>query len=233
LIAPAVLTLLEEGHLEVKGRLPWSSNHTFLGEVTLDGASSLVVYKPQRGERPLWDFPRGLFKREAAAWLLSEALGWSLVPPTVVRGGPFGRGSAQLFVDADFAQHYFTLRTERRHQPTLERLCVFDVLANNADRKGGHCLLGKDGQIFAIDNGLTFHAQWKLRTVIWDFGGDPIPEPLLDDLRRFQAADLPGALGELLLPAERAALRDRTELVLAEGHFPVDPSGQAYPWPLV
>jgi len=228
-----VSRLLEEGRLAVKGRLPWSSNYTFLGEVSLDGASSLVVYKPHRGERPLWDFPRGLYKREVAAWVLSEVLGWGLVPPTVTRNGPLGRGSVQLFVDADFSQHYFTLREDPRHQSTFERLCVFDVLANNADRKAGHCLLGRDGRIHAIDNGLTFHAQQKLRTVIWDFGGEPIPPPLLEDVRDFLEKALPEALAEVLLPAERAALRDRADLVLTEGHFPVDPSGQAYPWPLV
>src|SRR5215510_10950205 len=120
--AVPVLTLLERGRLDVKGRLPWSSNLTFLGEVSLDGATSPVVYKPVRGERPLWDFPRGLYKREVAAWALSEALAWDLVPPTVARGGPLGRGSVQLFVDADFEQHYFTLRENPSHHPALTRI---------------------------------------------------------------------------------------------------------------
>ena len=228
-----VFTRLERGRLDVKGRLPGSSNLTFLGEVTLDGVASRVVYKPLRGERPLWDFPRGLYKREVAAWALSEALGWGLVPPTVTRDGPLGRGSVQLFVDADFEQHYFTLREDPRHQMTLARICLFDVLANNTDRKSGHCLLGRDGRVYAIDNALTFHPDWKLRTVIWDYGGERIPAPLLDDVRRFRAADLPASLADLLLPAEREALRDRVDLVLSAGHFPVDPSGERYPWPLV
>ena len=228
-----VLTRLERGRLDVKGRLAGSSNLTFLGEVTLDGVASRVVYKPVRGERPLWDFPRGLYKREVAAWALSEALGWGLVPPTVTRDGPLGRGSVQLFVDADFEQHYFTLREDRRHQTTLARICLFDVLANNTDRKSGHCLLGRDGRVYAIDNALTFHPEWKLRTVIWDYGGERIPASLLDDVRRFRAADLPASLADLLLPAEQEALRDRVDLVLSAGHFPVDPSGERYPWPLV
>jgi uncharacterized repeat protein (TIGR03843 family) len=232
-VASAVLTLLERGRLDVKGRLPWSSNLTFLGEVSLDSAASPVVYKPLRGERPLWDFPRGLYKREVAAWALSEALAWDLVPPTVGRGGPLGRGSVQLFVDADFEQHYFTLRENPSHHPALARICLFDVLANNADRKSGHCLLGRDGRIYAIDNALTFHADWKLRTVIWDYAGERIPGPLLADVRRFRAAGLPASLADLLEPAERKALRDRADLVLSEGHFPVDPSGERYPWPLV
>ena len=229
----SVLTRLERGRLDVKGRLAGSSNLTFLGEVTLDGVASRVVYKPVRGERPLWDFPRGLYKREVAAWALSEALGWGLVPPTVTRDGPLGRGSVQLFVDADFEQHYFTLREDRRHQTTLARICLLDVLANNTDRKSGHCLLGRDGRVYAIDNALTFHPEWKLRTVIWDYGGERIPASLLDDVRRFRAADLPASLADLLLPAEQEALRDRVDLVLSAGHFPVDPSGERYPWPLV
>ena len=228
-----VSRLLEEGRLAVKGRLPWSSNYTFLGEVSLDGASSLVVYKPQRGERPLWDFPRGLYKREVAAWVLSEVLGWGLVPPTVTRNGPLGRGSVQLFVDADFSQHYFTLREDPRHQSTFERLCVFDVLANNADRKAGHCLLGRDGRIHAIDNGLTFHAQQKLRTVIWDFGGEPIPPEMLADVRRFARAKLPKTLSALLDPDEQKALRARAGALANAECFPVDTGGHRYPWPLV
>jgi uncharacterized repeat protein (TIGR03843 family) len=191
------------------------------------------VYKPERGERPLWDFPRGLYRREVAAYRLSEALGWGLVPLTVPREGPLGTGSLQLFITADFEQHYFTLREDPRHHPALRRMCVFDLLANNADRKGGHCLLGPDGRIYGVDNGLTFHAEPKLRTVIWEFGGEPIPADLVGDLRRLHEAGLPGPLAELLAPGECRALRARAATLLADGRFPEDSSGYRYPWPLV
>jgi uncharacterized repeat protein (TIGR03843 family) len=229
--APDVLT---RGALAVKGRLRWSSNATFLVEAALDGARALAVYKPSRGERPLWDFPPGLFRRELAAYHLSEALGWGLVPLTVRReDGPFGEGSVQLFVDADFEQHYFTLREEPAYRERLQRICAFDVVANNADRKSGHCLLGSDGAVYAIDNALTFHAEPKLRTVIWDFAGAPVPPDLLADLQRFAAARLPRPLAGLLDDAERRALRARARALADAGRFPDDPGGRAYPWPLV
>jgi uncharacterized repeat protein (TIGR03843 family) len=213
--------------------MPQSSNATFLAELELDGATGLAVYKPGRGERPLWDFPPGLFTRELAAYLLSEALGWGLVPPTVRREGPYGEGSLQLFVPADFEQHYFTLREDPAHHERLKQICVFDLVANNADRKAGHCLLTLDGAIYAVDNGLCFHAEPKLRTVIWDFGGESIPEALLADLRAFLAAPLPDALASLLSPAERAALCRRARSLVKDGRFPIDASGARYPWPLV
>ncbi len=233
---PAVVTapdLLARGDIAVKGRMPWSSNATFLVELGLDGASALAIYKPERGERPLWDFPPGLFKREIAAYLLSEALGWGLVPLTVARDGPFGEGSLQLFVAADFEQHYFTLLEKPEHRERLQRICLFDLLANNADRKSGHCLLGADGHIYAIDNGLSFHAEPKLRTVIWDFGGEPVPRPVLADVRRTLGRAVPAPLGELLDPAEQEALLARSRRLLREARFPADRSGHRYPWPLV
>lgn len=192
------------------------------------------MYKPARGERALWDFPRGLYKREIAAHHLSEALGWDLVPLTLCRDdGPYGEGSLQLFVDADFSQHYFTLYEDPAHRARLERICVFDLLANNADRKSGHCLLGPDGLIYAIDNGLCFHVEPKLRTVIWEFGGEPIPDGCLDPLRRLTRAPLPAPLAELLVPGEGDALLARAREVLDSGVFPIDMSGGRYPWPLV
>jgi uncharacterized repeat protein (TIGR03843 family) len=212
--------------------MPWSSNATFLVELTLDGTVGHAVYKPQRGERPLWDFPPALFRREIAAYLLSEALGWGLVPPTIERAGPLGDGSFQSFVPADFEQHYFTLREVPAHHARLRQICLFDLLANNADRKSGHCLLAAGG-IYAIDNGLTFHTDPKLRTVIWEFGGEPIPPALLDDVRPLAAGDIPSALAALLAREERAALVARATGLLAEGVFPVDHSGMRYPWPLV
>jgi uncharacterized repeat protein (TIGR03843 family) len=224
--------LLARGAITLKGRLPRSSNATFLAEVALDGATSLAVYKPTRGERPLWDFPRGLFRREIAAYHLSEALGWGLVPLTLERDGPYGEGSLQAFVDADFEQHYFTLLDDPEHHPRLQRICAFDLIANNADRKSGHCLLAPSG-IFAIDNGLCFHAEPKLRTVIWDFAGHALPSPLLDDVRRLLDNGLPKAMTALLDAHERRALTARAEALVTGGHFPVDETGSRYPWPLV
>jgi len=227
------LDLLTRGDVTVKGRMPRSSNATFLVECCLDGQTTLAVYKPARGERPLWDFPPGLYRREIAAYLLSEALGWGLVPLTTPREGPLGEGSLQLFVPADFRQHYFTLLEHGEHREALQRICLFDLVANNADRKSGHCLYVPDDRIYAIDNGLSFHADSKLRTVIWDFGGEPIAAALLEDLRRVCDSDLPPALAELLDADERRALRRRARGLLRSGHFPVDESGLRYPWPLI
>jgi len=213
--------------------MPWSSNATFLVEVTLEGTTTLAVYKPERGERPLWDFPRGLFKRELAAWHLSEALGWGLVPLTVQRDGPYGEGSFQLFIPADFEQHYFTLHEDPAHRGPLQRICLFDLISNNADRKSGHCLLGPDGGIYAVDNGLCFHVEPKLRTVIWEFGGEPIPTEMLADVRRFARVALPKTLAALLQPDEQKALRARATALAATDCFPVDTGGHRYPWPPV
>jgi uncharacterized repeat protein (TIGR03843 family) len=232
--ATAAVDLLTRGALTVKGRLPDSSNATLLVEAALDGTTTLGVYKPLRGERPLWDFPSGLFRRELAAWHLSEALGWGLVPLTVARAeGPYGEGSLQLFVPADFEQHYFTLREDERHHDRLRRICAFDLIANNADRKSGHCLLAEDGLIYAIDNGLCFHVEPKLRTVIWDFGGDDIPPAILEDVQRLQRAGLAAPLAELLEPVEQRALLKRARALVKAGRFPDDDGGYRTPWPLV
>jgi uncharacterized repeat protein (TIGR03843 family) len=232
--ATAAVDVLTRGALTVKGRLPWSSNATLLVEAELDGATALGVYKPERGERPLWDFPSGLHRRELAAWHLSEALGWGLVPLTVAREeGPYGEGSVQLFVPADFEQHYFTLREDARHHDRLRRICAFDLVANNADRKSGHCLLGEDGAIYAIDNGLCFHVEPKLRTVIWDFADEPLPPAMLEDLRRLATGPLPPAVAELIDADERRALLKRARALVKIGRFPTDTIGRGYPWPLV
>ena len=212
--------------------MPWSSNATFLVELETDGAVGHAVYKPGRGERPLWDFPPALYRREIAAYLLSETLGWGLVPLTIEREGPFGDGSLQDFVDADFDQHYFTLREDAAHHPRLKQICLFDLVANNADRKAGHCLLG-GGAIYAIDNGLSFHVEPKLRTVIWDFAGEPIAPQWIADLQRLVGGGLPDALAALLDRAERKALVARARRIVDDAVFPADGSGMRYPWPLV
>jgi uncharacterized repeat protein (TIGR03843 family) len=228
-----LLAFLRDGELTVQGRMPWSSNATFLVDVTHDGETRQAVYKPVRGERPLWDFPPGLGKRETAAWELSVALGWDIVPPTVLRDGPLGEGSLQLFVDADFEQHYFTLLEDETFHPQLRMLAAFDIVANNTDRKGGHCLLAKDRRIYGIDHGLAFHEDFKLRTVIWDFGGEAVPDELLEDLRRFVASAPTPALAGLLTPVECRAVVFRARALVDNGVFPIDQSGRQYPWPLV
>ena len=230
------LSVLARGQVELRGRLPWSSNATFLAAICHDANTMMAVYKPRRGERPLWDFPDGLFLREVAAYRLSEALGWGIVPETVARAdGPLGPGSLQRFVPSDFSQHYFTLLEDPAHHDALRTIAAFDLVANNADRKSGHCLLGDDGRIWAIDNGLCFHAVPNLRTVIWEFSGEPLPPARLDDLERLAGTGAGGAgLDELLRPAEVAALDKRVAALLRRGSFP-DPgsSRRSYPWPLV
>lgn len=224
--------LLARGEISLRGRLPRSSNATFLVELTLDGARGLAVYKPGRGERPLWDFPPNLYRREVAACRLAEALGWPVVPPTVERPGPLGPGSVQQFVHADFAQHYFTLREDPAHHERLRLICALDLLANNADRKSGHCLVDGEGRVWAVDNGLTFHPDPKLRTVIWDFAGQPLPAPVVTGMERLLAAGLPADLAGLLTADERRALLARARALLDAPRFPADP-GHRYPWPLV
>jgi uncharacterized repeat protein (TIGR03843 family) len=229
----AAATLVEHGDLEVLGRMPWSSNATYLCAARCGDEEVRAIYKPRRGERPLWDFPSGLDHREVAAYQLSEALGWGLVPFTVLRDGPLGGGSVQLFVDADFEQHYFTLYEDDAHHPALRAMCAFDLIGNNTDRKSGHVLLGLDGHIRGIDHGLMFHHEFKLRTVIWEFGGEPIPAPLLAAADALASVPLPDALAALLDPFERDALRTRARALVDAGCFPIDETGRRYPWPLV
>ena len=233
---PDVLTLLSEGEIAVKGRLPWSSNGTFLVEVCEQEEPLRAVYKPLRGERPLWDYPPGLYRREVAAYAVSEWLGWGIVPETVERDGPLGPGSLQRFVDADFAEHYFTLLERPEHHDALKRICTFDLLVNNGDRKSGHCLLGDDdGFIWAIDHGLCFHPHPKLRTVIWDFEGQPIPEGCMEDIRRLalSAGESVAGLAGVLSPDEIEALVERAAAMARRPYFPAARSARAFPWPLV
>jgi uncharacterized repeat protein (TIGR03843 family) len=228
------LAVLREGTIELVGRMPYSSNATFLVELCHDGRPAQAIYKPVRGERPLWDFEPGLHRREVAAYLLSEALGIDLVPPTVVRpDAPAGEGSLQWFVDIDVRQHYFTILEARPElHDRLREVAVFDLLANNTDRKSGHVLIDVEDHVWGIDHGLCFAASFKLRTVVWDFGGEPVPERMLAAVESL-AEDVPPALAALLDGDEVEALRERAKWVLDHPVFPVDTSGRRYPWPLV
>jgi uncharacterized repeat protein (TIGR03843 family) len=231
-----VVRVLEQGEIEPLGVLPRASNHTFLARVRRGGDELLAVYKPRAGEAPLWDFPEGtLCRREVAAYVLSRALGWPRVPETVLRDGPHGIGSVQRFVAFDPNQHYFTMREERADD--FRRVALFDVVANNADRKSGHCLLGEDGGIFVVDHGVCFSDEAKLRTVIWDFVDEPIPGPMLDQLRTLGAGLAGGELRDgllaLLAPNEVAALERRLAELVALGRFPEPGPGRPYPWPIV
>ena len=229
------IAILCHGEVEVIGRMPYSSNATFLVTVRDGDDEARAIYKPHRGERPLWDFPSGLYQREVAAFRLSEALGFQVVPPTVLRqDGPLGIGSLQWFVEADFQQHYFTMHeTLPETHDQLRAIAVFDLLANNTDRKSGHCLLTADGRVWAIDNGLCFAADFKLRTVIWEFGGDVMRSDEVEPVARLVETGLPVEVSVLLDPFERDAVMARARAVVAEARFPVDGTGRRYPWPLV
>jgi uncharacterized repeat protein (TIGR03843 family) len=234
-----ILALLASGALEVAGLVPWSSNYTFLVTVSDSSREALAIYKPNRGERPLWDFPTGtLSKREVAAYTLSAALGWPNIPPSVLREGPQGEGVVQLFIETVDGQHFFTLRDA--HRDDMQRIAAFDAVINNTDRKGGHILLGKDGCIWCIDHGVTFHEYPKLRTVIWDFAEQPLPRDILDDLCALRArlthSDDPliEKLTELLSRREVRALRQRIDALVESRAFP-SPTDDwpPVPWPPV
>ncbi len=231
-----LINCLQTGELRLVGEFVWGSNATFLVDLDCAGEKVEAVYKPIKGEQPLWDFPaESLACREVAAYLLSEALGWGLVPPTVYRQqGPLGPGSLQWRVPHDPALHYFEFNQELRQ--ALRPTALFDLIANNADRKGGHILVAEGGGFQLIDQGLCFHAEAKLRTVIWDFRGEAIPADLLDDLRRLAANfdGLRAELAELLSPDEIDALKARLDDWIAIGHFPMPPENmRAVPYPLV
>lgn len=227
---------LTTGSIIPLGQMPWSSNTTVLCDVETDDTTLQAIYKPHRGEQPLWDFPAGLGRREQAAYVLSKALGWDLVPPTVVRDGPAGLGSVQLFVPSRFEEHYFTLQDDEQYRGAFERLTCFDVVANSTDRKSGHVLLGTDNRIYAIDNGLSFHPEFKLRTVLWDFAGEPIPDDIVADLMRFVEGDIGDKYPDLVANLdddEVDAMIERTRRLIYGGTFPIDPTGRRWPWPLV
>jgi len=234
-----IATVLARGELEVVGRMRYSSNGTFLVQARADGVELPAIYKPRRGERPLWDFPDGtLCRREVASYVMSCALGWDIVPVTVLRDdAPLGVGALQRFVEHDPDEHYFTLLPQ--NEDRFRQFAAFDVLVNNTDRKGGHCLrdLAND-MVVGIDHGLTFHPVWKLRTVIWDFAGERLPPALVDDLCRVLAELDRGPVGEqlalLLSPAELAAVAIRATDLLRDGVFPEpEPGYHSVPWPMV
>jgi len=230
-----ILPLLQSAPLEMCGEFLWGSNRAFL----VQAGAVPAVYKPSLGARPLWDFEAGsLAHREAAAWLVSEALGWGLVPPTVYRmEAPLGPGSLQLFIQHDPARHYFTFSAADRQR--LRPVVLFDLLLNNADRKGGHLLMASDGHLWCIDHGLCFHTKDKLRTVIWDFAGEPLPAALRASLKALiprlePAAPLYAALQAHLSPDELAALRRRTAALVTQERFPHPPEDRRpFPYPPV
>ena len=267
--------VLADGFMEIEGRMPWSSNATFLVNLSQEGPDEQdaeenaddgadkddreptstdsqctdesgegapgpllkAIYKPHRGERPLWDFPDGLYRREVAAYELAVLLGWDIIPRTVLREGPFGIGSVQTFVDADFSEHYFTMMENRPSVHDQFRvMATFDLIANNADRKGGHILLRPhDDTVWGIDQGLCFNVEPKLRTVLWDFAGEKIPAHLRPDVERV-AAMQPGALGaldSLLMADEVETMLARAKRVAERPFFPHPKSDYAYPWPMV
>jgi uncharacterized repeat protein (TIGR03843 family) len=237
------VAFLAHAEVEIEGRMPWSSNATFLATLRLDGDEGTIeqqaIYKPVRGERPLWDFEPGLHRRERAMYLLSEHLGIGVVPPTVLRDGPLGEGSFQWFVPADHSEHYFTIVETHPHlHGQLKEIAVLDVLANNTDRKSGHCLFQPGAtptgdRVWAIDNGLCFSASFKLRTVIWEFAGEDIDDALLTRVADF-VEHVPSDVAALLDPDETAALRRRAIKLLTERVLPSeDGSYHSYPWPLV
>lgn len=257
---PAVPDLLRRGRIEITGRLVDASNATLFGTVALDGVEAQCVYKPVRGERPLWDFPDGtLAGREVGAFLVSEAAGFDVVPQTVLRDGPFGVGMVQVWVDTDDERELVDVCSPKKvpdgwlgvlrargdrgqpailahaDTPALRRMCAFDIVVNNADRKGGHVLAGTDGQLYGVDHGLTLHVEDKLRTVLWGWVGQPLPEDAVEAVEKLRT-ELDGTfsdvLGEHVTRREVRTLSARVDALLAEPRFP-EPSGYgpAIPWP--
>jgi uncharacterized repeat protein (TIGR03843 family) len=254
--------LLTHGELTVRGRLREASNAVLYCTVAHDGRQAECVYKPVAGERPLWDFPDGsLAAREVAAYLVSEATGWGLVPPTVLRDGPYGEGMCQLWIEA--VPDVPLLALVEDDEPTagwravveaevgegrtallvhadderLRRVAVLDAVINNADRKGGHLLPTADGRLYGIDHGVSFHTEDKLRTLLWGWAGEPLTAQAREVLGRL-CGDLAGELGDrlsgLLTGAETAALRKRVAELLATGCHPQPGGGwPAIPWPPV
>jgi hypothetical protein len=235
-----ILSALLNGKMLVHGQFLAGSNYTFLADISYEQAVIKAVYKPVRGEQPLWDFPNGsLAKREVAAYVISEELGWSLVPPTVYRRkGSMGAGSVQEYIEHNADLHYFNFDEATRQR--LRPVTLFDLVANNADRKGGHILLDSANHLLLIDHGICFHVEDKLRTVVWDFAGEEIPPDLLTDLCRLitdleqGSSTLQHDLGDLLADDEIDAVLNRTRHLVSSGRFPYPQSTRrSYPWPPV
>ncbi len=227
--------LLLNGGIDVQGRLVDASNATLYCTASLEGETVVCVYKPVSGERPLWDFPTGtLAARERATYLVSQAGGWHLVPTTVLRDGPFGPGMVQLWIDVDDAVDLVGL--VRSRHPDLRRMAVLDAVVNNADRKGGHLLPTTSGQVMGIDHGVTFAAESKLRTLLWQWAGEPLDDESVDALEQVDAQLAEGELLEellgLLTRSEIAATRRRVRVMLRTGTHPEPPTDwPAIPWP--
>ena len=234
-----ILSALMKGEINMQGQFLAGSNYTFLVDLTHESLELKAVYKPIRGEQPLWDFQSGtLAKREVAAFVVSEALGWDLVPPTVFRRkGPLGAGSLQEYIEHEPHIHYFNFDEKTRQR--LRPVALFDLISNNADRKGGHILLDEHDHLWLIDHGICFHVDDKLRTVVWDFAGEEIPPDLISDLCRF-IDDLEDKnqpvqdLHILLAQDEIEAILNRTRQLTSSGRFPYPQSTRrSYPWPPV
>ncbi|GAA2934172.1 SCO1664 family protein [Streptomyces enissocaesilis] len=265
--ADDLLTVLVKGQLTVRGRVREASNAVLHCGIEYEGVTASCVYKPVAGERPLWDFPDGtLAQREVAAYEISQATGWGLVPPTVLRDGPYGEGMCQLWIETDpegadggllalveddepaegwkaiaFAEvgEGRTALLVHADDPRLRRLAVLDAVINNADRKGGHLLPAAGGKLYGIDHGVTFHAQDKLRTLLWGWAGEPLTAEAVEVLARLSEELAPGGplatrMAELITPAEVEALRDRVTALRTTARHP-EPSGEwpAIPWPPV
>jgi hypothetical protein len=232
------LKILEHGTIEMEGLVSWGSNYTFLVTVCLEDNPIQGIYKPRQGERPLWDFATGtLCLRERAAYLVSEALGWEIIPVTLLRDGPRGWGSVQLFIEHDPEETYFNF--QGLYDEQLQRIALFDILTNNADRKGGHVVRDENDHLWGIDHGICFHEEYKLRTVIWDYAGQPIPAAELNDLQQMlnmledPRTQLRVELQQLLSGREIKALQGRVSDLLKQKRFLVPGPGRHYPWPLV
>lgn len=228
-----VISHLLRGEMTIETRMPYSSNATFLVSILDQDKTLKAIYKPMRGEKPLWDFEPGLHRREVAAYRLAEAMGLHFVPPTILRDGPHGEGSVQLLIEADPDDHYFTIFEQRQElHDQFRAMCVFDIVANNTDRKSGHVLVDKDSRVWGIDHGLCFAQDFKIRTVIWEFGGEEVSEILLKTVKPLTQT-VPLEVATLLSEQEVVAVTERAKWLLDGARFPVDPSGRHYPWPLV
>jgi uncharacterized repeat protein (TIGR03843 family) len=229
------LHLLEHGELGIEGRLIDASNATLYCSVELDGVRAACVYKPIAGERPLWDFPDGtLAEREVAAYEVSAVTGWQVVPPTVLRDGPMGVGMAQLWIDSDENADIVAL-VRGSDSAQLRRISVFDAVINNADRKGGHLLPIPSGHIYGIDHGIAFHSDPKLRTLLWQWAGESLPDEAIDTLSELRAlleGDLAERLAELLTTREVRRTIRRVDFLLQGGRHPLPANDRpAIPWP--